>query len=58
MTTKDYSRQELIENAALNEKDIQQIKQCRRFHNRLGFGYQLSFVRLENRFPVTSRFAS
>jgi hypothetical protein len=51
MTTKEYSRQELIEHATLTETDIQQIKQCRRSHNRLGFGYQLGFVRLENRFP-------
>ena len=41
MTAKDYSRQELIELATLTEKDIEQINQCRRSHNRLGFGYQM-----------------
>jgi len=56
MTTKEHSRQELIEHATLTETDIQQIKQCRRSHNRLGFGYQIGFVRLENRFPVQQPF--
>ncbi len=30
---------------------IEQINHCRRDYNRLGFGYQIGFVRLNNRFP-------
>jgi len=56
MTTKDYSRKKLIELATLTEQDIEQANQCRRSHNRLGFGYQIGFVRLENRFPVQQPF--
>ncbi|MBC8462469.1 MAG: DUF4158 domain-containing protein [Deltaproteobacteria bacterium] len=52
MTTKDYSRQELIGSASLTEEDIVQTNQCRRDYNRLGFGYQIGFVRLLNRFPI------
>lgn len=40
----------------LTEKDIEQVKRCRRSHNRLGFGYQVGFVRLENRFPMQEPF--
>lgn len=56
MTTKPYSPQELTEHATLTDRDIEQIKQCRRSHNRLGFAYQIGFVRLKNRFPVQHPF--
>ena len=52
MTTTDYSRQELIEKASLTSEDMEQINQCRRNYNRLGFAYQIGFVRLVNRFPL------
>ncbi len=32
--------------------DIECIRQCRGEHNRLGFAYQLAFVRILNRFPA------
>ena len=47
-----YSREKLIEHAKLTRDDIQQINQCRHPYNRLGFGYQIGFVRLLNRFPT------
>src|SRR5208283_1491428 len=46
-----FSRHQLKRAAALTEEDPAQIGKCRRPHNRLGFAYQLAFVRLLNRFP-------
>ena len=43
---------QLITLAQISPKDMDQINQCRRDHNRLGYGYQLSFVKVENRFPA------
>ena len=31
---------------------MNEVAKCRRDHNRLGFAYQIGFVRLFNRFPV------
>lgn len=56
MESSHYSRQQLIEQATLSKEDISQVVQCRRSHNRLGFAYQIGFVRLENRFPVQQPF--
>ena len=46
-----YSRHQLKRAARLTAEDLVQIGRCRRPQNRLGFGYQLAFVRLLNRFP-------
>jgi Domain of unknown function (DUF4158) len=46
-----FSRQQLKHAAALTDADLVQIGKCRRAHNRLGFAYQVAFVRLFNRFP-------
>src|SRR5216683_5110878 len=46
-----FSRHQLKRAGALTEDDLAQIGKCRRLHNRLGFAYQVSFVRLLNRFP-------
>lgn len=51
-----FSRQQLKRAAALTEEDLRQIRKCRRSHNRLGFAYQVAFVRLFNRFPKQQRF--
>ena len=51
MQNRNYSREELIRLATLTPSDIEQINQCRMDYNRLGFGYQIGFVRLENFFP-------
>ena len=53
---KDYSRQELIDKASLTSEDLEQINQCRRNYNRLGFAYQIGFVRLLNQFPTPNPF--
>ena len=46
-----FSRAKLISNAHLSRADLEQIQVCRQDTTRLGFGYQLGFVRLTNRFP-------
>ena len=51
---KSYTQQQLLHQAGLTQDDLQIIGQRRRPHNRLGFAYQLAFVRFYNRFPVQS----
>ncbi len=51
-----YSREQLVDLASLTAEDIRKIKECRRTHNRLGFAYQIGFVRLLNRFPSQQPF--
>jgi Domain of unknown function (DUF4158) len=46
-----FSGQQLKHAARLTGDDLAQIAKCRRSHNRLGFAYQVAFVRLFNRFP-------
>ncbi len=47
----NYTREQLLVLARFMPEDLVEIKQRRRDHNRLGFAYQLAFVRLFNRFP-------
>ena len=47
-----YTQEQLINVAKFSSDDLAQIGNCRQEHNRLGFGYQLAFVRLLNRFPA------
>lgn len=42
----------IIQLATLSEQDRQIIQKCRGPHNRLGFAYQLMFVKIFNRFPA------
>ena len=51
-----FSRQQLKRAARLTSEDLVQIGKCRRPHNRLGFAYQVAFVRLFNRFPEQQPF--
>lgn len=46
-----FSRGQMVRAASLTEGDLAEINKCRRDHNRLGFAYQIGFVRLFNRFP-------
>ena len=50
------SRRQLKRGAALSECDLAEVRKCRRPQNRLGFAYQLAFVRLLNRFPQQQPF--
>ena len=47
----DISRPRLIRDGSFLEEDRREIGQRRRGHNRLGFAYQLAFVRVVGRFP-------
>jgi hypothetical protein len=44
--------EQLLQQAQFSPEDIARIMQCRGEHNRLGFAYQLAFVRSLNRFPI------
>jgi hypothetical protein len=46
-----FSRDQLKRAATLTKEDFVQLGKCRRPHNRLGFAYQVAFVRLFYRFP-------
>ena len=52
MTPLSFSRGQMIREASLTEADLAEVAKCRRDHNRLGFAYQIGFVRLFNRFPA------
>ena len=47
-----YNREQLASAAKFSDKDLEEIKQRRHDYTRLGFGYQLAFVRLLNWFPA------
>ena len=51
-----FSRDQLKRAANLTEEDFVQLGKCRRPHNRLGFAYQVGFVRLFGRFPQQQPF--
>ena len=51
-----FSRDQLKGAANLTEEDFVQLGKCRRPHNRLGFAYQVAFVRLFDRFPQQQPF--
>ncbi len=52
MTPLPFSRRQMVREASLTEVDLVEVEKCRRGHNRLGFAYQIGFVRLFNRFPA------
>jgi Tn3 transposase DDE domain len=51
-----FFRDQLKQSATLTEEDFVQLGRCRRPHNRLGFAYQVAFVRLFDRFPQQQPF--
>jgi hypothetical protein len=51
MTKNTFTHQQLLDTAKFNQDDLEQIRKRRQDHSRLGFGYQLAFVRLTNRLP-------
>ena len=47
-----FSRGQMVRETTLTEADLAKVDECRRDHNRLGFAYQIGFVRLFSRFPA------
>src|SRR2546426_11150532 len=47
-----FSQDQLVQVAKLSDTDMVVIDGCRRQQNKLGFAYQLAFVRLFNQFPA------
>jgi hypothetical protein len=47
-----FSQGQMVREATLTEDDLAEIAKCRRDQNRLGFAYQIGFVRLFSRFPA------
>lgn len=47
-----FSHPELVRIAKFSAGDLEKIQQCRHPHTRLGFAYQIAFVRVANRFPA------
>ena len=47
-----YPRQQIVERASFTAQDRARIDRCYGDHRRLGFAYQMAFVRLTGRFPV------
>ena len=52
MRRRKYTRKQLAEKASLADLDLVEVERCRGDHNRLGFAYQIGFVKLLNRFPA------
>jgi TnpA family transposase len=46
------SHEQLVKTATFSGQDLEQIAHCRLDYNRLGFGYQLAYVKQLNRFPL------
>jgi len=51
-----FAGHQMKRDARLTADDLAEVGKCRRPQNRLGFGYQLAFVRLLNRFPKQKPF--
>lgn len=56
MTPISFTRAQLVRQATLTDTDLVEVAACRRDHNRLGFAYQIGFVRLFHRFPAQQPF--
>ena len=52
MSTAKFSRNEIVREANFSPEDMAEIQERRQEHTRLGFAYQLAFVRLTHRFPA------
>ena len=52
MSKSVYSHEQIIQAGQFTPEDLSEILQRRRDHTRLGFAYQMAFVRLANRFPA------
>ncbi len=53
MSNSAFSHDLILQHATLSDADRREIAKRRRAHTQLGFGYQLAFVQITHRFPVT-----
>ena len=56
MSNSSFSHDQIVQNARFSREDLAEISRRRRKNNRLGFAYQLAFVRLAHRFPTEAPF--
>jgi len=56
MSTSPFSHYKIVQHARFSSEDLAEISRRRRKNNRLGFAYQLAFVRLAHRFPTEEPF--
>lgn len=47
-----FTQAQLLQAAKLTDADVTRVKNCRGMQNKLGFAYQLCFVKLFNRLPL------
>ena len=52
MSNSSFSHEEIVREGKFSAEDMTEIKKRRRDYNRLGYAYQLAFVRLASRFPT------
>jgi len=52
MSNSSFSHEEIVREGKFSAEDMTEIKKRRRDYNRLGYAYQLAFVRLASRFPA------
>ena len=56
MSASPFSHDNILHHAGFSREDMAEISKRRRENNRLGFAYQLAFVRLAHRFPSEAPF--
>jgi TnpA family transposase len=52
MNKPHFTQEQLLQVAKLSDSDIKIVNECRGEHNKLGFAYQLCYVKLFNRLPM------
>src|SRR5262245_49730677 len=55
MQKQHFTQEQLVQVAKLKEPDIEQIKKCRGEQSKIGYAYQICYVKLFNRLPPQSR---
>ena len=51
-----FTQEQLAQVAKLSDSDIKRVNNNRGIHNKLGFAYQLCYVKLFNRLPTQKNF--
>ena len=53
-----FTQEQLTKVARLSDEDMERINECRGARSKLGFAYQLCYVKLFNRLPAQSPFVA